>query len=132
MVPDRFVRGEKKCALCSKMVLTTASTPPSTLQGMFGSPPKRGATLPKYLSGSNAGGLDSAGGGGGAKRTARANTLPGHVATMNINNRDASETTVISTPFCLSFNETSWETLEGKDWNIHTNSHNLGPTLPPF
>ena len=95
-----------------KMVLTTsmaAASPPasSTLQGMFGSPPKRGATLPKYLSGSNAGGLDSAGGGGGAKRTARANTLPGHVATMNINNRDASETIVISTPFHLSFNETS-------------------------
>ena len=90
MVPDRVVRGEKKCALCSKMVLTTASPPPSTLQGMFGSPPKRGATLPKYLSGSNAGGLDSAGGGGGgAKRTARANTLPDHVATMNINNWDA-------------------------------------------
>ena len=91
MVPDRVVRGEKKCALCSKMVLTTASTPPSTLQGMFGSPPKRGATLPKYLSGSNANGLDSVGGGGGAKRTARANTLPGHVATMNINNRDGSD-----------------------------------------
>ena len=69
-----------------KMVLTTASSPPSTLQGMFGSPPKRGATLPKYLSGSNAA-IDSAAG-GGARRTARANTLPGHVATMNINNRD--------------------------------------------
>ena len=68
-----------------KMVLTTASSPPSTLQGMFGSPPKRGATLPKYLSGSNAA-IDSA----GARRTARANTLPGHVATMNNNNRDES------------------------------------------
>ena len=78
----------KNCGICGKMVLTTASSPPATLQGMFGSPPKRGATLPKYLSGSNAGGLDSTGG-GGAKRTARANTLPGHVATMNINNRDA-------------------------------------------
>ena len=67
------------------MVLTTASPPSSsTLQGMFGSPPKRGATLPKYLSGSNAA-LDSAG-----RRTGRANTLPGHVATMNNNNRDGS------------------------------------------
>ena len=77
----------KNCGICGKMVLTTASSPPATLQGMFGSPPKRGATLPKYLSGSNAA-LDSASAAVGAKRTARANTLPGHVATMNNNNRD--------------------------------------------
>ena len=84
MVPDRVVRGEKKCALCSKMVLTTASPPSSTLQGMFGSPPKRGATLPKYSTAASACSASEA-----ARRTTRANTLPGHVATMNNNNRMA-------------------------------------------
>ena len=80
------------------MVLT-ASSPPSTLQGMFGSPPKRGATLPKYLSGSNAA-IDSASA-AGHKKTTRSNTLPSHVATMNNNNRDEGNYRVLMIFFSI-------------------------------
>ena len=88
------------------MVLTTsmaAASPPasSTLQGMFGSPPKRGATLPKY---STAAAVDAASA-EAARRTTRANTLPGHVATMNNNNRMADfPITSRNTPAHISIN----------------------------
>ena len=82
------------------MVLT-ASSPPSTLQGMFGSPPKRGATLPKYLSGSVAA-IDSASA-AGHKKTTRSNTLPSHVATMNNMNNNFPITSR-NTPAHISIN----------------------------
>ncbi len=84
------------------MVLTTAAPSPhhhvassAVGVGRFGSPPKRGATLPPKIEGSSsAGGYSSLNGGfgnvGGHVRSGRAHTLPTHVQTLNQMNSQRS------------------------------------------